>query len=106
MYVSCDFSSLCLSLQVLQTFQCQDFDDGTSFLKTDYSISCNSQSYEIMKWYAVVMLVVFPVGIPVTFLLLLFMQRRSLNPEPSNPERGMEIRDANPSIQQTRQGIE
>lgn len=34
---------------MLKAFDCQDFDDGTSYLRADYSISCNSARYTFIK---------------------------------------------------------
>ncbi|CAN0443186.1 unnamed protein product, partial [Discosporangium mesarthrocarpum] len=66
--------------QILQAFDCEEFQDGKSFLKADYSVSCAALKYKIMRWYAGISLLVFPVGIPALFLWLLFKDKDKLNP--------------------------
>ena len=53
-----------VSIQIFSTFACREFDDGTRYLKVDYSIDCNSSSRAVYFYYAVVMGFVFPIGIP------------------------------------------
>ena len=43
---------------------CEGFDDGSSYLKADYSIDCASGEYTALLAYAFVMLVVYPIGTP------------------------------------------
>ncbi|CAN0027825.1 unnamed protein product, partial [Choristocarpus tenellus] len=52
--------------------------------------------------YAGVNLIVFPIGVPVVFLMLLYNDRQSLNSDPTNPARAMEYRDTYPEVQKTR----
>ena len=68
---------------LLRTFLCDDdFDNGASFLKADYSISCNSDSYRLWAYgYCVAMLLVFTVGIPTFYAALLWRNRSRLNPD-------------------------
>lgn len=39
----------CCVVQVLKAFDCQDFDDGTSYLKADYDLNCDSNRYTFVK---------------------------------------------------------
>ena len=43
---------------------CEGFDDGSSYLKADYSIDCNSTEYSLLFLYAIVMLFIYPFGTP------------------------------------------
>lgn len=43
------FFYIVTSTLVLKAFDCQDFDDGSSYLKADYSISCDSQKYDFIR---------------------------------------------------------
>lgn len=43
------FFYIVTSTLVLKAFDCQDFDDGSSYLRADYSISCGSQKYEFIR---------------------------------------------------------
>jgi hypothetical protein len=71
-------SYLCLpaaSSEVAKCFRCDSFDDGTSVLGSDYTIDCHSTRYTKMRSYASFMLAVFPVGIPLWYLFLLWRHR-------------------------------
>ena len=65
--------SLRVSIQIFSTFACREFDDGTRYLKVDYSIDCNASSRDVYWYYAVLMGFVYPVGIP----LLYYVQLRN-----------------------------
>ena len=62
-----------VSIQIFSTFACREFDDGTRYLKVDYSIDCNASSRDVYWYYAVLMGFVYPVGIP----LLYYVQLRN-----------------------------
>ena len=65
---------------ILATFTCVSFDDGTSVISRDPSVSCTSYIYEQYWKYAIFMLFVYPVGIPVFYSILLYRERKRLNP--------------------------
>ncbi|GMI38133.1 hypothetical protein TeGR_g10821 [Tetraparma gracilis] len=70
-----------VSIKIFSTFACRIFDDGYgSFLKVDYSIDCTSSSHAAFEAYAVVMILVYPVGIPLMYFALLFRKRAMLDP--------------------------
>ena len=54
------------SCSILKYYACNDdFDDGESYLKVDYSISCVESSYKVMAWgYCALMILIYPIGIP------------------------------------------
>ena len=67
-----------VSTPAFQAFSCEHFDDGSSYLRADYSVDCNDPSqYGRVKTLATVVILVYPVGVPLTYLLLLFSSRRS-----------------------------
>eukprot|EP00953_Heterococcus_sp_UTEX-ZZ885_P041480 21161-Heterococcus_DN1.PRE.2 len=70
-----------VSTVVFQTFAC-DALDGTkeSWLRADYSISCNTDTHTVYKVYAAVMIAVYPIAIPLLYAVLLWRHRHSLNP--------------------------
>ena len=49
-----------------------------SFMYKDYSINCNSERYDIFGWYAIIMIGVYPVGIPMLYAVLIWRQREFL----------------------------
>jgi hypothetical protein len=74
-----------VSTVVFQTFACDYFDDtNESWLRADYSISCNTGEHSTYKIYAAVMIAVYPIGIPLLYSALLIYHRHSLNPDRSN----------------------
>lgn len=60
---------------------CQTFDgDYGSYLRVDYTISCDGMVYKGMYAFAVLMVLVIPVGVPVLYAVLLLGKRRLINP--------------------------
>ncbi|CAM9547013.1 unnamed protein product, partial [Laminaria digitata] len=69
------------STMVFNTFACDNaVGDGTSYLRADYSVSCESSWHTFFKGYATVMIVVYPIGIPVLYAVILWNSRELLNP--------------------------
>ena len=62
------------SQYVFAMWQCVEVDDGTSWLRRDFSIDCASPKHIIMSWVAWVMLVVYPLGIPAYFAYTMLWQ--------------------------------
>ena len=63
-------------------FPCDTLDDGSKWLKADYTISCLANNY-VHKGYiasASVMLCLYPIGIPLCYSMLLGSKRKRLNP--------------------------
>jgi len=66
------------SAMVFATFGCHDFDDGTSYLMADYSIDCASTAHAWMKSFAFLMMLIWPIGVPCLYLLVLGRQHKAL----------------------------
>jgi hypothetical protein len=71
---------------LFEFFQCRRFelpnDEGggyESYIRRDYSIACTSERYLLYVPYTVVMVLVYPVGIPLMYALLLFNNRKVLS---------------------------
>jgi len=69
----------------LRYFQCLSFDAGTGekewrVLAADLTVSCRSRIYRRWRPYAIVMIMVWPVGIPLCFGLVLWRHRAQLDP--------------------------
>ncbi len=62
---------------IFQIFRCTDIDPDNEdslndlYLSVDLSVSCNSQEYKTAVIYAVFMVFVYPVGIPLAYYILL-----------------------------------
>ena len=64
------------SQTIAQTFVCQNFsDENESFLRVDLSVRCSGPAYQAWTIFALVMTVVWPIGMPTLFLPLLALQR-------------------------------
>lgn len=57
-----------------QTFDCETFDDGTRFLRGDYSINCDTTIHYFMEMYAILMIVIWPIGVPIIYAINIYMK--------------------------------
>ncbi|CAM9632719.1 unnamed protein product [Ectocarpus fasciculatus] len=64
-----------VSSMVFQTFACETLDDGIEYLRADYSIQCTDAKHKTFEAYAGVMIMVYPVGIPLLYAVQLFQHR-------------------------------
>ena len=76
---------------IIRTLVCDDnFDDGSeeahspfykdAYLYADYSISCQTRRYRTARVYAIVMLFVYPIGIPSLYLAILLRIKDRIAP--------------------------
>lgn len=52
--------------------------------------------------YAIVMAILFPAGIPLTYLAVLYMGKERINPEPTDPQVSLKKREEDATIQKTK----
>ena len=64
-----------LSYTIFQTSVCGSLDSGVTYLRTDYKIICRIRTHVAYMTYAGLMIIVYPVGIPAMFALVLFINR-------------------------------
>jgi hypothetical protein len=70
-----------VSTAVFQTFSCITFDTKESFLKQDLSIDCNAaEERPVMLAYAILMVILYPMGITAMYAILLWRQRKEICP--------------------------
>lgn len=75
------FTLPAIATTVFRTFSCQNVDPedveegGDSYMSADYSISCDSDRYRFAQSYASVMIVVYPIGVPMYYFYLLYKSR-------------------------------
>lgn len=70
-----------VSTTVFQAFKCESFDNGEMRrLVADYSIDCRSDDRRFYVLYAIVMIFVYPIGIPVVYAVVLIKNRKLINP--------------------------
>lgn len=48
------------------------------------------------------MAIIFPAGIPVTYLVVLYLRRGKINPDPNDPVLSAQLREEDTSIQKTK----
>jgi hypothetical protein len=72
------------SAQIFSVFSCKDVDpDGVnegddSYMTTDYSVSCSSAKYQFGQAWAIAMVFVYPIGIPLFYFILLYRSRHDI----------------------------
>ena len=64
-----------VSYTIFQTFVCDPLDTGVTYLRADYKIVCRTRTHVAYMAYAGIMILVYPIGIPVVFALALFINR-------------------------------
>ncbi|CAN0038308.1 unnamed protein product, partial [Hapterophycus canaliculatus] len=77
-----------VSYTIFETFVCDSLDDGSSYLRADYSFTCGTARHTGYQVYAGLMVMVYPVGIPCVFGWWLFKYRSELTEDDrqSNPD--------------------
>mmetsp|Transcript_38085 Transcript_38085/g.85056 ORF Transcript_38085/g.85056 Transcript_38085/m.85056 type:complete len:411 (-) Transcript_38085:203-1435(-) len=83
------------STTLFNFFKCHEFNEATMngggpkrYLFRDYSIDCDSSRYSIYMIYAGLMILVFPIGIPLIYWMMLWEMRETLT-SPSSVDREM-----------------
>ena len=67
------------SAAIFATFQCEELSDGTRWLRADLSVDCDGDSHTLFRYYAGLMVIVYPLGTPLFYLFLLWRNRARLN---------------------------
>lgn len=67
-----------VSYTIFQTFVCDTLDNGVTYLRADYSLTCSTATHKAMKVYAGLMIIVYPLGVPAAFTWWLFSNRHDL----------------------------
>lgn len=67
-----------VSYKIFQAFACDELEDGTTVLRADYSLSCLTPRHSAYEVYALIMVGIYPVGIPAVFAWLLARHRHDL----------------------------
>ena len=82
-----------VSSRAFQAFDCEEFDDGTRFLRVDYSLDCNDVEYGrvvLLAWLAIAL---YPVCVPLLLYLPLLLTARKaiLTEHPTNLSRSLTL---------------
>ena len=88
-----------ISRRVCQTFQCREFDDGEySLLVADLGLSCKSDTHQAFVLYSVLMVLVYPVAVPLTFHLWLRQFKDQLDDKSCPQDIMIQERKANEAL--------
>ncbi|GMH77019.1 hypothetical protein TL16_g07263 [Triparma laevis f. inornata] len=83
-----------VSTTILDTYNCKTYgDELTEYMVSDQSLACDTPAHETYLTYASAMIFVYPVGIPLLYFGLLWMDRKHL--------RVQKLREENPSLLKT-----
>ena len=63
------------SSNIFRMFACEHLDDGNEYLRADYRILCTDKNHRALQIYAGIMVLVYPVGIPLMYAILLYRLR-------------------------------
>ena len=63
---------------IFSTFSCTDFDDGSRFLRADFSIDCRSESHARARVYACWMGILYVLGIPCIYGVSIWIYHQQL----------------------------
>ena len=87
--------------RAFQAFDCEEFDDGTRFLRADYSLDCRDAEYSRVVSLAWVAIALYPVCISLLYLTLLLAARKAiLTEQPTELSRSLTFlhQDYEPSM--------
>ena len=101
-------SSIRSQAAIFATFQCEQLDDErrSRFLRSDFSVDCDTDFHRYTEYYALVMMLAYPIGIPLGYAYLLFgrfrvelnlLRPRALLVKNAAPERAASIAVRGPS---------
>jgi hypothetical protein len=65
-----------VSNKIFRLFGKEEFDDGSVFLRADHSLDASTAQYDSMVAYGFLMILIFPIGVPLLFFVLLVPYRR------------------------------
>jgi hypothetical protein len=67
-----------VSSRAFQAFDCEEFDDGTHFLRADYSLACFDTEHGRVVSLAWAAIALYPIGVPLLYLALLLSARKAI----------------------------
>ncbi|GMH61636.1 hypothetical protein TrST_g9108 [Triparma strigata] len=67
-----------VTTMIFSLFPCDDLDDGQSYLRSDYSISCDGEERTGWVVFGLLMILVFPIGVTSAYWMLLWADREKI----------------------------
>ena len=80
-----------VSSTLFKTFACDKLDDGKNYLRADYRIECDSSKHKALEIYAGLMVVLYVVGIPAFYGVLLYNNREALMNNAGREDEGIKF---------------
>ena len=93
-----------ISRTILQTFRCVKYNEDDKFtpvlkvLFVDQSVDCKKSSYALMKHYAILNVLIWPVGVPIGLMIWLSTVAKYLDPPNVSEEQAIQERNSNEHI--------
>ena len=89
-----------VSSRIFQTFNCETFDgEYGSYLRSDYSVSCTTDNHKSYQLFAGAMCAIYPIGVPVTYFMLLAVNRTRVYPSQyKDEEKQIKVRSEDQAI--------
>ncbi|CAM9655567.1 unnamed protein product [Ectocarpus fasciculatus] len=81
-----------VSSTLFKAFACDELDGGKNYLRTDYRIECDSSKHKLFQLYAGFMILLYPIGIPVLYGVLLFRDREVLKQDKSDRDNSARVK--------------
>lgn len=72
-----------LSQRILSYYNCRDLDSTGVFLRSDYTVSCESLEYQAFFYIAIIGTILVPIGVPVLFSLVVHYRYHPILLNPS-----------------------
>lgn len=66
-----------VSTTIVQSFKCDNFETET-FLRAQVTVACTGRRYELWRRYAIVMLILYPILVPISFMVLVGRHRHAI----------------------------
>ena len=71
-------------------FDCEEFDDGRSYLRVDYRVDCSSDEYDEVRQLCWIAICCYPLAVPLAYVLLLAHAHPAIiNHQPSDLSRAL-----------------
>eukprot|EP00752_Nemacystus_decipiens_P009937 g8861.t1 len=80
-----------VSSTLFKTCACEELDDQKIYLRADYRIECDSSEHQAFQVYAGLMILLYTVGIPLFYGVLLFRDRKLLRKEDADREESARV---------------
>lgn len=74
-----------VSSTLFRMFACESLDDGERYLRADYRILCTDSKHRTLQVYAGFMIMLYPVGIPALYAVILYRLRNVPRDGDSDP---------------------